>query len=847
MRRIVAALAGLVVTILLAPAGAQSPPYPVSSFGCVANSSCAGSSLESYSSSALAQGTVVSVAGYNSTGDLGGGNYVVLGQQPNVCNEFMSTSTNTSGNVGKTAIFFTGVPTYPTNLTVGELVSGLGSDGTGTIQVQTGSEIASITKSGTNITQINITLPMTGTATDAPNINLTITGSNGGTLITDSYNLTDGANCYQKTDYHGDPHEFGAFGNGKKTQDDGPPLQAWLGSLGPWDATVPANYYTDEPLTCGPGVNLRAPANGGLGGGGNPPIVQIAAGPSFPAGTAATHNAVITAWATCRISGIGIEALVNEDAGSYNDYVDAVIVGPTNAGTSYAAYNVVIDDHTLLADGYYNLYCGPTNGGVGLQLKDAEFAGSWSDNVSVQCSNVRMIGDIFNMAGADFKTNIGATPPSQAGVHFLSDDLTLMGGVAESVDGPGISIEGAHNVSVTGMYFDENGETTDSPAVLISSSTTNPVHTISICGNHFHENDWDSGAAGLATAHVRFYTPPTDPTSANDVDLCGNVYLIWNKGGSRVAYPNYVYDVVGAAPTNVNLYENAVPQISGVFSPAAAADLPQSLVAPGPRAFITGLTLMNDSGAVNSTIDIQPGVATDSTGVSLIQNTSVCKVDLTTNGLKGLDTGSLSSATTYFFFVVADEAPTTTGTGTATPSCMASTSQTPNFAANTHYGYPVYRLVGALYTTNTTPTSLITFYQDNDTFYLGSSVMDIKTGITGPLCTTGVGTSPTSCALSVPCGRIAPTCSTGFKVNAFGRVVGGSSGEFLISSLDQSAQSPTVFAAGPPGYSTTSSGATSAHPFKLYTDGSGNVRVQASTTGNTVYEVTDGWVWPRQQ
>jgi hypothetical protein len=155
----------------------------------------------------------------------------------------------------------------------------------------------------------------------------------------------------------------------------------------------------------------------------------------------------------------------------------------------------------------------------------------------------------------------------------------------------------------------------------------------------------------------------------------------------------------------------------------------------------------------------------------------------------------------------------------------------------------LYRLIGALYTDPS--ANVVGFTQDGDTFYLSNSVTDIKTTMPSPVCAGGIGVAPQSCELSVPCGRtLAPCASPGLKVEAFGRIVGGS-GDILLSSLDQSAQLPNAFP-GPPGYSVNSATAITSHPFRLYTDGNGNVRVQGSTGENTVYEVTDGWVLNRE-
>ena len=116
------------------------------------------------------------------------------------------------------------------------------------------------------------------------------------------------------------------------------------------------------------------------------------------------------------------------------------------------------------------------------------------------------------------------------------------------------------------------------------------------------------------------------------------------------------------------------------------------------------------------TVDIAAGAATDSTGVAVIQNPAGCNVDFSNpNGLHGLDTGSYAANTTYFFFVVADLAPP--ASPGASPSCIASAGLSPTFGL--YYGHPIWRLVGALYTDNSSPTPhVVQFKQDGDTFYL---------------------------------------------------------------------------------------------------------------------------------
>lgn len=154
----------------------------------------------------------------------------------------------------------------------------------------------------------------------------------------------------------------------------------------------------------------------------------------------------------------------------------------------------------------------------------------------------------------------------------------------------------------------------------------------------------------------------------------------------------------------------------------------------------------------------------------------------------------------------------------------------------------IYRLLGALYTDSS--SNVVGFIEDGDTFYLKTSVTDIQTGTSPILCVGSIGTTAQLCPLSVPCGRNA-ACSSGVKVEALGRIVGGTN-TLLLSSLDQSDQAPAAFPTAP-GYSAKNSAPQVPFPFRLYTNTSGQVRLRASGSSTTAYEVTDGWVLHRAQ
>jgi hypothetical protein len=157
----------------------------------------------------------------------------------------------------------------------------------------------------------------------------------------------------------------------------------------------------------------------------------------------------------------------------------------------------------------------------------------------------------------------------------------------------------------------------------------------------------------------------------------------------------------------------------------------------------------------------------------------------------------------------------------------------------------LYRLVGALYTDGS--SDIVKFTQDGNTFYLNTPVEDIT-----PTSCALSGSTASVCQLSVPCGAGA-TCASGqnIQVEAFGRIVGGTSSQVILNSFDQGTQKPDAFSAGAPGFMSQSSGADTGTPFRAYTSVAsgttpGSVRLRANLSGTsptTAYEVTDGWVF----
>ncbi|HEX4157854.1 MAG TPA: hypothetical protein VHY79_05205, partial [Rhizomicrobium sp.] len=468
-------IAGFVILASVIFGAAQSGP--VLGFNCLGALS---TPYECTSSTAVglrgntASGTNAVVAGANMPSDGGGGDFVDIGAASGTCGSFpLTDNIQGVGTVGSAKI--TGVTLTRTQfdtLTVGEGVSGGGTN----IQIPPGAEIAVIDAANSHLI---LTLPLTGTATGSPTVSIVISGDNGGTLIVDHESTQQ---CWQKTNYRGDPHEFAAFGDGQT--DDTIPIQNWLGAygnvnptlaagttpppnFGPWNATIPANYLVTAPLFCPPNATLQGNsplvATGSTGTYQGSPSVRIFAGTGFTGG-----SALLTTSDYCRIAGMAIDANNMSFLGLQINTVD--VRGTHNS----------IDGRALIEGGLHNVYCG----GVqvdGLQLKDAEFVKSGTDNVYLpgHCGNVRMTGDLVESSGTN-------------GVYFGGDDLTISGGVIEESPGNGLDIESAHEVTACETYYDIDGnQTAGTAAIRIANSTT-----VAICGNHFQRSGGD--AAGSA-------------------------------------------------------------------------------------------------------------------------------------------------------------------------------------------------------------------------------------------------------------------------------------------------------------------------------------------------------------
>src|SRR5205807_3598426 len=202
-------------------------------------------------------------------------------------------------------------------------------------------------------------------------------------------------------------------------------------------------------------------------------------------GFLSSDTAVVNLGAYCRWSGVSVNTANFIDN---SVPIDTVNIDGTHVG---------IDDHALLINRRYNINCGTVKV-AGLQVKDVQLIKGTLGNfyAPTQCANVRLIGDLIS--GAMQTSGLGG-----AGVLFGSEDLSIEGGVIEQSDGPGLDLDGAASVSVTGMYFDDNGKHNFgggqfSPGILIKNS-----NWVSVCGNHFHRNSGND-TDGSGVAHIQF-------------------------------------------------------------------------------------------------------------------------------------------------------------------------------------------------------------------------------------------------------------------------------------------------------------------------------------------------------
>ena len=551
------------------------------------------------------------------------------------------------------------------------------SDGSGqSLYVPEGAEIAT-----TNGSTLTLTQPANQSGTPT----LTAYGDNGGTQIRDA-----SGRCWYKTNYRGDPHEFGAYGDGKT--DDTVPVQNWFGAygtyvsttagnapanFGPWIATIPANYKVSQQLYCPFFAVLQGTANITSGTPGGMPVSPPAASPAvrifadhtvtFPSNA----TALLTANSYCRISGLAIDAM---GVSNGTNAIDAVDIQGTHIG---------IDNHSLIENGNININC---PGGYaatldGLQVKESQIQNALSDGIHIGngCSNVRLIGDIVENNNTQLISGAYGS-----GIFASGKDLNIQDGIVEGNNGRGVYIYSAFGVKISGMTFAGSGTEYPAglsypyPAIDISGSID-----ITLSGSLFQGTGTDVFSGSL-TPQIPNAADILFSGNADDVTISGNVHQLRDDGSGN-ATPAYIFDVFGTPQlSNIHIYETPEEPAVSLFSAAAQPVLGPSLIPQFTRNQIGGLT-MTASGPV---VQIAAGSAADSTNSTIIQIPQAgCQVNLNSTGAGGLDLGGGAHVnTTYFIYVIAAAVGSNISTVT-TPNCMASTSPlNPSFTQASFHG-----------------------------------------------------------------------------------------------------------------------------------------------------------------
>ncbi|HEX3666924.1 MAG TPA: right-handed parallel beta-helix repeat-containing protein [Rhizomicrobium sp.] len=463
------------------------------------------------------------------------------------------------------------------------MITGINTTGTDVVQIQDGTEIAGIAIVGSDVT-ITLTLPLLGTVgANSLTINGSFLGSNGGTLIIDA-----GGDCYQKTNYRGDPHEFGAFGdanpNGTGSHDDTVPIQRWLGAygnlsnlapnsapynFGPWNATVPGNFLVSQPLFCPPNATIRGDENLTDNNIGNQthfnPRVNFIASSNFAGftapyvtGTGTTlpstfvgSQAVFGTGAYCRLSGIAVtgnaftaQAMATYSALSTTLNLGAVVSG-LQIGNPVSGINIPAD--TVVTGGALTTsvtISQPTTGSNGNSAVNVTFYGP----DAVDALGNRLTIDGFSLlANGRYNLFCGLVPAGTDGVSIKDSSFQnslldgiympsscanarLIGDIVADSAGDGV-LFGATESEIEGGVIEESGN-----AGLHLQS----AQRVSINGMHIQGNGLNN-LGGAKGAGIVF-------ENTNTSTICGN-HLEGNGGDT--ASSSQVY--FAGKNSNINL------------------------------------------------------------------------------------------------------------------------------------------------------------------------------------------------------------------------------------------------------------------------------------------------------
>jgi hypothetical protein len=561
-------------------------------------------------------GNYVIAAGYRAPGDGAGGTFYALDPSVTSCATVSQTGASWLTTDPNTITI-----TNPLNVSIGMAIT----PGQATSGLPAYDTVVS-----TSPTTIRLASPITISGA-LPTIYFS--NDNGGSVVRDNETTPV---CYNRTSWTYSQKEWGAYSDG--TDDDTAALQNWMNAPQPHIA-VPGNSRITETLACGlrhaaqSGIIQGSPTQAvGQGSAGVVPTFTITADNSAYGGFTNSAMLIMESDARCAIHAVGLIA----DSPATGNIYDTVLVKSEDA---------LIDDHSLLFGGRYNLLTQHPH--ANLEIYDSSISSAKSDNLHITSANVKIARNAISLAGQD---NVSLSGTSDT---MIVDNNIQIGARW------GINADLARQVRATGNFIDDNA---------LGGIQIQDSGVITFCSNVFHRNGATNEGTSTATSHIYF------AGRDDSISLCGNTFLPGPDVPSKTDIamrPDYVYDADPAAVlTNIAIADNPAPQNKGVFSTNGTALL-ASAASPHPAInYISGLTLSNGSSA--AAVNITAGEATDSTGTTILRSPpGGCTVDLTTNGVGGLDTGSPAIGTTYYFFLIA-------GSGGANPHCIASTLPNPS-------------------------------------------------------------------------------------------------------------------------------------------------------------------------
>jgi hypothetical protein len=256
----------------------------------------------------------------------------------------------------------------------------------------------------------------------------------------------------------------------------------------------------------------------------------------------------------------------------------------------------------------------------------------------------------------------------------------------------------------------------------------------------------------------------------------------------------------------------------------AIGSLASPAVAQVVSGHLFGLTLSNNGGSPNTTIDVAAGDATDSTNTYSMQLASAFSKVLQTSGSwtagtgnNGLDTGARAANTWYHVYLIRKDAD---GTSDVLFSTSVSSPTMPS-------GYTAFRRIGSVRTNGS--NNIFAFTQTGDEFIWSTASYDVQ-GV-------NVGTTSTQYTLSVPSG-----VKVIARVRAVNDPTGTTTSQITIRSPDESTSQNSTFVTGSGHQLQAHSGNSIATEVLVRTNTASQVAAISNVASGNVFHVrTVGW------